>query len=82
MSANLYWHPVKRGRDLPCSAPSVTIEALGYAFGGGTQWRLGKGDIATLRGMVAASPKGSRGTFEEIIEAIEKHGDIDVWAQY
>ena len=47
----------------------------------GLPYRFGESDIPTLRGL-AATMKDDRNPFKELIEAIEKNGQVNVWYEY
>jgi hypothetical protein len=82
MSANLYWRPAaKRGTCLSVAAPSSFMEVLGR-ISPGPPWTLDSSDLDRLRGAAAASNKGVREGFEELIEAIEKHKSVKVEVEY
>ncbi len=78
MGANILYTATKRGTDLTCSAPSSFIESMNKAFGH-FPCDLDESDISTLKGM--ASCAGIE-TYDEIIEALEKHKEIRVFAVY
>jgi hypothetical protein len=81
VSANLYWQPIK-GRDLNVHAPSSFIEALGRA-GFDLPCNLSGADVPMLRGLAAGmSDDNSRKAVERLIDAIEQHETISLWAEY
>lgn len=81
VSANLYWSPIRKGKDLPVNAPSSFIAALGDAMQSEGPWTLMVHDVPVLRGL-AAGLTHEREAITAIIDAIEKHGEIRVWAEY
>lgn len=74
MGATLRWKPLKPGKSLPVNAPSSFRDILGEAFGP-DPWTLSSKDDQVLRGIYVAC-KDERKALDEIIEAIEKHGEI------
>ena len=81
MSANLYWSPVRKGKDIPVNAPSSFIEAMEAAMGSGQPWTIMESDMPVLRGL-SAGLKHERDAINAILEAVEKHGQIKVWAEW
>lgn len=82
MSANLFWRPIKGGVDLEVGAPSSFIEMMERAFHA-LPITLDSGDSARLEGMKFGTVnKEFSEALEEIIEAIGKHGAIQVYAEY
>ena len=87
MSANIYYRQVKPidGKDLAVFGPSSFIRSLEQAFGR-FPCELGKKDIETLKGMAAVSMDGAEdkygNPYTNLIEAIEKLGVIEVYAEY
>lgn len=55
------------------------VEALRESFCDGNEWILGESNLERLRGMFAVTKNE---TYNELIEAIEKCGDIRVTATY
>ncbi len=79
MSASIKWKVVKNdGKYLNVGAPSSFIDAMKSAFGN-FPCRIGPSEVATLRGMAAASRDSA---YERLIEAIEEDTTIEVWAEY
>lgn len=80
MSASIHWRKIKNSPDprLGVSAPSSFIEAMERAFGG-RAWELDAKAVPVLRGMAAVSNDEA---FEQMIELIEKFGEIEVYYQY
>jgi hypothetical protein len=83
MSASLYYQPVK-GTHLSIGAPSSFMGALTRAFGERQpDWRFTEGDLLTLRGLMAGlDSEDQREAIQTIIEAIERHSEVRVWAEY
>ncbi len=76
MSANLCWRPVQRSYEtLPDDLKFILRDRCGL-----TSARRGYGgnDLEFLRGLDAAGIKGAA----ELIEAIEKYGEIELWLDY
>ncbi len=82
MSANIKYTPIKNnGKDLGVWAPSAFIEAMTKAFGR-FPCEVGPSDLATLRGMDAASAgNGNNTAYQRLIEAIGEDTTIKVWAE-
>lgn len=84
MSANVYWWPHKKGEEtLGVRAPSEFKEAMERAGFGESPWCLGREHLATLRGMAAVYDYRDDGNpYQDLIDAIEKHGIVDVVMRY
>ena len=81
MSANIYWEAINPNpKSLYVMAPSWFMECLERADMG-LPYTFGESDIPTLRGL-AATMKDDRNPFKELIEAIEKNGEVNVWYEY
>lgn len=83
MSANILWQPVdpERGKDLNVSAPSSFIEDIEVLFGK-LPVVIGKDSLQTLRGWEIGWKTHPDNPVKRLIEAIETHGDIKIWAQW
>ena len=81
MSANLYWSPIRKGKDLPVNAPSSFMDALGRALGSSGPWTILSSDAPILRGL-AAGLQHEREAIEAILDALDQHEQIKVWAEY
>ena len=81
MSANLYWSPIRKGNDLPVNAPSSFMAALESALGSCGPWTVMESDVPILRGL-AIGFAHERKAIQAIIDAVEQHGQIRVWAEY
>ncbi len=81
MSASLYWSPIRKGANLPVNAPSSFMAALGKAMDQDGPWTLMVSDIPVLRGL-AAGLENERDAITAIMDALNKHGEIRVWAEY
>ena len=84
MSATIRWLPIPmdKGKRVSCGAPSALIDLLARAFQGGSgPWTLGTEDLPVLRGMRVATQFGADG-LQELIAAIETHGEIKVWTEW
>lgn len=83
MSANIYWRPVTTARnDLSVSAPSDFIDSMREAFGN-LPVKLTDKDIPTLKGMSSVrNIFRNENPYKEIIETIEKVGEIEIWAEW
>jgi hypothetical protein len=87
MSIDIEWRQVdpKDWTSLYTFTPSGDAEALRRAFGD-FEFTLSGGDIGILRGMSAAkgineSEKRGRNIFDDLIDAIEKYGTIELRTQ-
>jgi hypothetical protein len=83
MSANLYWEPTQRKKhDINVGAPSSFMDTLGRVFGRRTP-TLGMGDIVKLETLRDATeiPEWAS-VYAELIDAIEKCGEIQISAEY
>ena len=84
IATNISWDPVtpKRGKTLVVVALSRFLEVMKKCFGE-TPITLGREDLPILTGMAAAWSDNKRDNpFETIIEKIEEHGAINIWAEY
>ena len=83
MSANLYWEPTGRTKhDLDTSTPSGTIKILMEIKGGSDPpFYFDEAHLPILVG-VSAACKDRGEIFNEMIKAIETHGEITVSVQY
>lgn len=74
MSSTLYWKPVsKDANSLPDSLKSI----ISKRYGSGKHI-LNSLDVVYINGLVDGGVKGA----SELIAAIEKHGEIEVWESY
>ena len=78
MSANLYYSTIAKGT---CFGGGSTMTELLREAKGEFPITFDRGDLAMLRGMALAD-KHSRKSIEELMEAIEKHGALNVWAEW
>lgn len=83
MSANVYWQPVSTGtKCLPTSAPQRFLEslrAIGWSDGG----YMNDTSISALRGLsVLHGGPDQDNPYSHLVEAIERHGSVRVWAEY
>ena len=82
MGASIYWAPTGGGKSLAVGFRSNFLEAMREAFGGdGSSWTIGEAELPVLRGMRAAA-KDIRDGLDEVIAAIEEHGEIRIWARW
>lgn len=85
MSANIYWEPANRPAvDVPVSAPQAfmrTLEHLGWQKHDDI---LTEEDLPALRALAEVQPyaEEKRNPYTMLVQAIEKHGRIRVWAVY
>ncbi len=73
MSCALYWRPVAKNRKRV--GDSALRQAIEDEFG--RECRLNGDALPFLRGLVAANVDGAKA----LIEAIEKHADIELWQE-
>ncbi len=82
MSANLFWEPAKRKKfDLDEGAPSDFMNLMQRVFGSPLPV-LRKNDIPKLEALRDAEESQRRITFERLIDAVDKHDEIQLSAQY
>ena len=83
MSTSLFWYPTPKHRSFQLStmAPDSFMESLQTAFHERPPMTLGQDELSVLVGMAAAS-KPNHKPYEELIAAIEKHGDIQITVEY
>ena len=82
MSATILYQPVK-GTCLKMGGPSSFLELLRRLTSSPGPWELDGHWTSRLRGAAAATEdREHRAALEELIEAIEKHVEIRVWAEY
>ena len=79
MSANIYWRTVKKGKDLNIATPQNFMEMFKGAFS--IPAVLMEDDIDMLNGMRIGS-ENYKEPLAEIIEAIKKHGEVEIYAEY
>lgn len=76
MSANLMWEPAKRkAQSLPDGLKFVLRDKYGWD---GNRKIYGPGQLSYLRGLADAGVEGA----EELIAAIEKHEEVELWLEY
>ena len=82
VSASIYYQPVK-GKVLPMGGPSSFLDLLRRIMSSGGPWELDGYWTMQLTGAAHATENSEhRAALEEIVEAIDKHGTIRVWAEY
>ena len=82
MSAAICWERVKEDHEsLYVLAPSSFIESMERA-GLRLPCEIGDGAVPVLTGMAAMHRNDGKNPYEEMIELIEKHGTIRIWAEY
>lgn len=87
MSANIFWRRVPdRPDSLSVTTPGDFIGKMNRAFNSDLSSRplkLTVGDLPKLRGMLAMCEGESSGApYYEMIEQIEEHTVIEIWAVY
>lgn len=81
MSASIHYRPTgKEGPYLEISAPSHFIEIVERAFGD-FPIEVGKANLEKIEGIIAADPLHAE-DFENLVEAIRKHGSIQLYTIY
>lgn len=83
MSANIYFRQVRPidSESLSVYAPSSFIESMTEAFGV-FPCILGANEVPVLKGMAALNRDGGGNPYSELIEAINKYGTVEVYAEY
>ena len=86
MGANLCWEPANRPtKDVPTSAPQRMLEVLRkLTETSGQEFVLADYHLPALAALAETCEWGSaeRNPYKTLIDAINKHGSIRVWAQY
>ncbi len=80
MSANVYWRLSERGYDLNVDSPSTFIRTLEETFGTLPVLLTGP-DVKILMAMAQVWDR-TPNPYEVLAEAIAKHGEIEVYAEY
>lgn len=82
MSASIYYQPVN-GKRLSMGGQSSFLELLRRLTSSQGPWELDDYWSSQLTGAAKATKdKEHRAALEELVDAIEKHGPIRVWAEY
>jgi len=83
VSANIYWTPVNHKHiNIPTWSPSSYKATLERAFGS-FPLILGNNSIPIIAGIAAAQEDKRQGDcFMELVEAIERHGEIMLEVEY
>ena len=76
MSVSIYWKPVGKGNKV--TGGSSLIEFMQKAFKDSLPINLNSDDVGILRGLAACGHSGAC----ELIDAINKNGEITVTAEY
>lgn len=82
MSQSICWEPVvpKDPETLCTWAPSnfkATMEAAGLEL----PCNIGQSDVATIRGMAAVWGDRDHNPYKQLLEILEKHDTIHLWAE-
>ena len=81
MSADIYWLPSERGKNLNVSAPSRFIDTLTRAFGEGP-WTLDESALPILKGIMAVDDAFmEKSAWKDLYAALETHGEIKIWVK-
>lgn len=82
MSANVYWRPIRSGKELDVNAPSSFLAGLTEAFGDlPIKMKCDVNTMATIRGMLLKD-KGENDAYVGILRALNDHGEIEIFAEY
>lgn len=82
MGASIYYQAVK-GKALELYAPQHFLKILRNITGSDGNWELDDYWINHLRGAMSnEEDERTKQGLDELIEAIEKHGSIRIWAEY
>lgn len=83
MSANIYYRQIspKEKQQLDVGSPSSFLDTLEKGFGTRTP-RLSEADLPVLHGMAACWQYGHDSPYQQLIDAIEQLGVIEVWPEY
>lgn len=87
MSASIYWKPITPDKnEIPTHAPSRQLGVLARLFGGEAQsWKLTQKDRGTLGIAMRVAAELDMPTQDfllMLLGALEKHTEIEVWAEY
>lgn len=87
MSANLYWRPVGTVKhEIPTQAPQAFLAILGRLFNysdDSFRLRLGEEHLPTLETAARTLGKSQEAEcLRGLAEAIEHHGEIEIWPEY
>ena len=90
MSANLYWEPSRRtGSSLYTPSPQhfmESLEAIGWRRDADSSGLLDKSALPALKGLAFLYNDRERdprkNPYTELINAIEKFGEVRIWAEY
>lgn len=90
MSANIYWEPSKStGKELYTLSPSsflASLEAIGWSRDADSSGLLDERHLKALRGMAHLyndrEPNPDKNPYSQLVKAVEKHGEVRVWAEY
>ncbi len=78
MGASVYWRPIKGGKDFGDGISRGSLEKVFGPF----PLRLSAEHVGGLEVMVRLDVSGRKDEWEQLIEAIDKHGEIEIWAEY
>lgn len=82
MSANIKWRPVNTdAKSIDTWAPSTFQMAMRKA-GLELPCSVGKSDSDVLRGLAAAFEGDAPNPYQQILDLLEHHEDIELWAEY
>ena len=83
MSAAIYYRPAKPFKDtLSTFAPQDFMDKLEKATGLRPPCTVGKEFLRELRVLAKLNTDGGGNPFEELVEAIEKYGEVELEASY
>ena len=82
MSATIYWEPVNPNpKHLHVLAPSWFMECLERADMALPN-TFSEKDIPVLQGLAASVSSNDKNPFKQLIDAIKKNGEVNVWYQH
>jgi len=76
MSSTLYWNPVtpNKGHAVGTGLKLLLRDAFGFPV----DIKLGKGDVAFLRGVAVGCSDEAKQDVQALLSAIEMHGEIEL----
>jgi hypothetical protein len=75
MGASIYWRPVGKGKRLSVGLRSKFVSSLSLPR------KLTAEDITYLHGLAAGEPDFKE-AIDELVDAIYRHGEVEVYAEY
>lgn len=83
MSASIFYRPIeKEDPGIHTGAPSYFIGCIEKVFGS-LPYIFNKDDVKALRAMaIATNNADAKNPFEQLADVIDKHGEVEVYAEY